>query len=199
MHIDKDFLIAWGARLKKYKMNEVVFNEGDEARCLYQIVEGVVRMFNINDTAGKEFTQGMFGPDNTFGEPAILIDEPYPAHAVCITDAVIFHLPKENFLQILKEYPELHFKLTKLMAQRVWDKSMTFKELMSNTPSTRIIGFLRMYRKKLKLEHDERIPIPFTRQEIADFTGLRVETTIRTLNKLNECGQVEIRRRKLYY
>jgi CRP/FNR family transcriptional regulator len=199
MHIDRDLLIAWGARLKTYKKNEIVFNEGDEARCLYQIVEGVVRMYNINDSAGKEFTQHIFGHDNTFGEPAILIDEPYPAHAVCVTDAVIFHLPKENFLQILKEYPELHFRLTKLMALRVWEKSMTFKEVMSNTPSTRILGFLNSYRKKLKLEHNNRIPIPFTRQEIANFTGLRVETTIRTLNKLNENGQVEIINRKLFF
>ncbi|MBL7837068.1 MAG: Crp/Fnr family transcriptional regulator [Bacteroidetes bacterium] len=199
MHIDKDLLIAWGARLKKYHKNEIIFSEGEEARCVFQIVEGVVKMYNINDSAGKEFTQGMFGHDNTFGEPAILIDEPYPAHAVCVTDAVIFHLPKDNFLQILKEYPELHFKLTKLMAQRLWDKSMTFKEVMNNTPATRILGFLNSYKKKLKLDHNNRIAIPFTRQEIANFTGLRVETTIRTLNKLNENGKVEIKNRKLFY
>lgn len=199
MHIDKDLLITWGAKIKRFKKNDVVFAEGTEARCFHQIVEGVVRMYNINDTAGKEFTQGVFGPDNSFGEPAIIIDEPYPAHAVCATDCVILLLPKENFLTIINEYPDLHLKLTKLMAYRVWDKSMMFKEVMSNTPSTRIIGFLNLYKKKLKLSLEERILIPFTRQEIANFTGLRVETTIRTLNKLNEDKQVEIINHKLYF
>ncbi|MBK8055940.1 MAG: hypothetical protein IPK35_22390 [Saprospiraceae bacterium] len=34
---------------------------------------------------------------------------------------------------------------------------------------------------------------------MADFLGLRVETVIRTLIKMEEDGKVEIRRRKLYY
>lgn len=198
MQIDKDILIAWGGKLKKFSKNETIFSEGQEARCYHQILEGSVRMFNINDTAGKEFTQGMFGNNNSFGEPPLIIDEVYPAHAVAITDSVIIILPKESFLKILNEYPEIHMRFTRLLAQRVWDKAITFKELMSNAPATRILGFLRSYKKKIHAGED-KILIPFTRQEIANFTGLRVETAIRTLNRLNDENQVEIRNRKLYF
>lgn len=199
MHIEKDLLIAWGARARKYKKNEFVYSEGDEARNYYQISEGVVRMFNVNDSAGKEFTQGMFGHDNSFGEPALITGEPYAVNAICITDCVIMILPKENFLKIIHEYPDIHFRLTYMLAQRVWEKSITFKDIISNTPATRIMGFLSSYKKKLKLNHSDRIHIPLTRQEIANFVGLRVETTIRTLNKLKDEGQVEIRNRRLFY
>ncbi|WP_369791989.1 helix-turn-helix domain-containing protein [Sediminibacterium sp. C3] len=41
--------------------------------------------------------------------------------------------------------------------------------------------------------------MPFTRQQLADFTGLRVETVIRTLSKLSERNKVKIIDHKLYY
>jgi len=41
--------------------------------------------------------------------------------------------------------------------------------------------------------------IPYTRQEIANFTGLRVETVIRYLTKMKVGKIVEINNRKLIY
>lgn len=148
MQFEKDILLAWGGKLKKYKKHETVFEEGQEARFYHQVEEGTVRMFNINDSAGKEFTLGMFTAGESFGEPPVLINEVYPAHAACVTDAVILTIPKENFIRILHEYPDLHFKFTQLLAQRAWDRAITLKETMSNTPATRILGFLKSYKKK---------------------------------------------------
>ncbi len=198
MNFDKDILIAWGGKLKKYKKHEIVFEEGQEARFYHQVVEGGVRMFNINDSAGKEFTLGMFMESESFGEPPVLINEVYPAHAECVLDSVILTIPKDNFIRILQEYPNLHFQFTTLLAQRAWDRAITLKETMSNTPSTRILGFLKSYKKKVG-NPDAQVFIPFTRQEIANFTGLRVETAIRTLNKMNKDGHVKIDKHKLYY
>lgn len=198
MNIDKDILITWGGKLKKYKKHEVVFEEGQEARFYHQVVEGGVRMFNINDSAGKEFTLGMFMASESFGEPPVLIDEVYPAHAECVLDSVILTIPKDNFIRILHEYPNLHFQFTKLLAQRAWDRAITLKETMSNTPSTRILGFLKSYKKKVG-NPITQVFIPFTRQEIANFTGLRVETAIRTINKMGKDGQLLIDKHKIYF
>ena len=46
MQIDVDLLFSWGAIAKKYKRNEVVFNENELAQFYFQIIEGSVRMFN---------------------------------------------------------------------------------------------------------------------------------------------------------
>jgi CRP/FNR family transcriptional regulator len=198
MTIDKDVLFAWGAKLKKYKKNELVFEEGTEARNYHQIIEGAVRMFNINDSAGKEFTLGLFLNNDSFGEPPLLIDEVYPAHAICVLDTTLITLPKDQFIKILREYPEIHFNYTQVLSQRAWDRAITFKEIMSNTPSTRIMGFLKSYKRKIN-KTEERVLIPFTRQEIANFTALRVETTIRTINKLYKENKLEISNHKLYF
>jgi CRP-like cAMP-binding protein len=41
--------------------------------------------------------------------------------------------------------------------------------------------------------------IKLTRQQIADMTGLRVETVIRTIKQLEEKGEVTIEKGKVYY
>ena len=41
--------------------------------------------------------------------------------------------------------------------------------------------------------------VPFTRQEIANFTGLRVETVIRTFTKMKANNKIEIINHKIYF
>ena len=198
MNIDKDLLLAWGGKIKKCPKDEFIFMEGDYARFYYQIIEGSVKTFNINDNAGKEFTQGLFVAGNSFGEPPLLIDETYPAAAVSTGDTAIIILSKERFIKVLNEYPDIHLKFTLKLAQSLHDKAVTFKEVMSNSPQTRILGFLNSYKKRIKADHTP-IQIPYTRQEIANFTGLRVETVIRTLQRMCCDNLVEIHERKLFY
>ena len=77
MPIDIDLLTAWGGTSKIYKKGEIVFHEGDLARCYYQIIKGEVKMFNVNHE-GKEFMQGIFSDGQSFGEPPVIINKPYP-------------------------------------------------------------------------------------------------------------------------
>ena len=60
------------------------------------------------------------------------------------------------------------------------------------------MSFLNDFKKKSQKEN-EKMEIPYTRQEIANFTGLRVETVIRYLTKMKVGKIVEINNRKLIY
>ena len=46
---------------------------------------------------------------------------------------------------------------------------------------------------------DQKVQVPFTRQEIANMTGLRVETVIRSVKSLEEQGLLKIIDRKIIY
>ena len=197
MQIDVDLLFSWGAVAKKYKKNEIIFDEDEVAHFYYQIIEGGVRMFNSNDE-GKEFTQGLFIKGNSFGEPPLFIDRPYPAKAIAIQDSTITKLSKDKFLKILDEYPSIQKSFLILLATKIHSKSNTSKEIINQKPEFRIIAFLNSYKKKTELS-TEKVLIPYTRQEIANFTGLRVETVIRVLCKMNTCDKLAIVNHKIYY
>lgn len=197
MQIDSNILVAWGAAIKKVSKGQYLFHEGDDARCYYQIMTGQVKMYNINDE-GKEFIQGFFSDGESFGEPPLFIDEKYPSFAIATKETIVFKISKEIFFKILDEYKEIEDGFLRTFAQRIFDKANSAKDVVNNVPEQRINGFLSNFKKK-SYSSDQRIHIPFTRQEIANFTGLRVETVIRTLSKMKEKNQVDIIERKLYY
>jgi CRP-like cAMP-binding protein len=197
MQIDLDLLFTWGAVAKKYKKNEVIFGEDEVAHFYYQIIDGSVRMFNSNDE-GKEFTQGLFCKGNSFGEPPLFIDQPYPSKAITIQDSTIIKLSKDKFLKILDEYPSIQKSFMILLANKIHSKSNTSKEIINQKPEFRIVAFLNTHKKKSEC-CTEKVLIPYTRQEIANFTGLRVETVIRVLCKMNTCEKLEIVNHKIYY
>ena len=60
-----------------------------------------------------------------------------------------------------------------------------------------MVSFLNSIKKKSEVNQKELVP--FTRQEIANFTGLRVETVIRVFSKLNADKKVDIIKHKIYY
>lgn len=197
MQIDIDLLFSWGAVAKKYKKNEIIFDEDEVAHFYYQIIEGSVRMFNSNDE-GKEFTQGLFCKGESFGEPPLFIDQPYPSKAITIQDSTIIKLSKDKFLKILDEYPSIQKSFLLLLANKIHSKSNTSKEIINQKPEFRIVAFLNKHKKKSEC-CNEKVLIPYTRQEIANFTGLRVETVIRVLCKMNTCDKLEIVNHKIYY
>ncbi len=197
MQIDLDLLYSWGAVAKKYKKNEIIFNEDEVAYFYYQILDGGVRMFNSNEE-GKEFTQGLFCCGDGFGEPPLFINETYPAKAITIQDSTILKLSKDKFLKILDEYPSIQKDFLLLFAQKIHSKSRTSKEIINQKPEFRVIAFLNSYKRKSG-NSTAKIIIPFTRQEIANYTGLRVETVIRVFTQMNKTNKVEIINHKIYY
>jgi CRP-like cAMP-binding protein len=196
MQIDLDLLFTWGAIAKEYKKGEMIFCEDETANFYFQIIEGSIRMFNSNDE-GKEYTQGYFSEGQSFGEPPLFIDEKYPATATAFQDSKIIKLSKEKFLKILEEYPTIQKQFLNLMCRRIHSKAMTSKDIINQKPEFRILAFLNAHKKGKN--YAEKVQVPFTRQEIANFTGLRVETVIRALSKMAKTQKVDIINHKIYY
>jgi len=198
MQIDVDILFTWGAVSKKYQKDEIIFYEDESALFYYQIVEGAVKMFCSNED-GKEFTQDVFTTGSSFGEPPLFIDEIYPCTAIATEDSVVIKVSKNKFLTIIENYPEINKRFMQLLALRVYRKALTNKHIINQKPEFRINAFLKDYKQKNAVSDFEKLQIPYTRQEIADFTGLRVETVIRTLTQMKKNNKVEISNHKLFY
>jgi CRP/FNR family transcriptional regulator len=198
MQIDLDILFTWGAVAKKYHKDEIIFYEDDLALFYFQIIEGSVKMFCTNED-GKDFTQGIFKKGSSFGEPPLFLDEIYPSNAIAQEDSVIIKISKDKFLTIIEEYPDINKRFMQLLALRIFNKTLTTKAVVNSKPEYRIKAFLEHFKKENANEIKGKVQIPYTRQEIANFTGLRVETVIRTLTQMKNEKKVEITNHKLFY
>lgn len=196
MHIDVDTLLAYGATPKEWQKGDLIFSQGNEARYFHQIDNGIVKMTSLTND-GKEFIQGVFNDGNSFGEPALILGKPYPASAYAVSDSVIYRLSKEKFLILLQDHPTLFKKLFHIFCERLYCKTLTANILVNNSPEEKLIGFFEKIKSECKLK--ESGFVPYTRQQLADYTGLRVETVIRTLSKLVDKKIVAIQDHKVFY
>ena len=185
-------LETYHARLLTLRKDQVLFREGDKASDYYQVEEGSVKMFIVSQD-GQEFIHGIFGVGESFGEPALIGNFPYPGSSAAIEPSKVWKLPGDYFLQMLKENFDLHLKLDRILCQRLRYKSMVLSEISSHDPEHRIITLLRYFKSKNITETAANsIIIPYTRQQLADMTGLRVETVIRTIKKMEKEGKLAL-------
>ncbi len=197
MQIDIDTLLAWGAAYKKVAAGEIIFQEGAESSFYYQLVSGKIRWVNINNE-GKEFIQTIIEPEECFGELPLFDGEPFAASAIADEDSVIIRLHQSSFHQLLKENPDLHFEFTRLLTQRLRFKFLILKELANHNPEGSISTLLNYFKQTQKNICTKCNRLKLTRQQIADMTGLRVETVIRTMKFMQSKGDLQITKGKVY-
>lgn len=177
---------------------EYLFRQGDMARYFFLVQSGEIKMNNFGDD-GKEFIQGIFSAGRSFGEPPLLGGFDYPANAIALENTVVWKLDKASFLELLKERPDLHLRLTQALSERLYYKSAMAPELAANHPTSLVLKLLSFLKLEIYgLEATETYEVELTRQQIADLTGLRVETVIKTIKALERDGQLRIVDRKVY-
>jgi len=195
--INIDTLLAWGAAYKKVTAGEVLFQEGNQCTFYTQLVSGSIRWVNIDDE-GKEFIQTIIEPGECFGEMPLFDDGPYAATAIADQDSVVLRLLKPTFLQLLKENFDIHFSFSKLLAKRVRFKFLILKSIAYHAPEARISALINYLKKENKNFCPKCNQLQLTRQQIADMTGLRVETVIRAMRHMHEKGDLVIDKGKVY-
>ncbi len=193
--IDRLLLKQYGAIEKHLRRGEMLFQEGDKAIFYYQILEGSMKMSNYNEE-GQETLQGIFEQGKSFGEPALFGDFPFPANAEALEDTQLICLEKSRFQTLLKDHFDIHYQLLSTLSHRLRYKAILSKEIKGHDAAHRIMTLLEYLKSESKVEGEFEVNI--TRQTIANLTGLRVETVIRTVNTLKAKGDVKVKNRKLY-
>ena len=197
MMIDIDLLLDNGAAYKNYKNGEIIFREGNHSNFYYQLVKGRVRWVNINNE-GKEFLQVIINTGECFGEFPLFDDQPLAATAIADTDVEVLRLHRTTFHQILKDHHDIHLAFSKLLTQRLRFKFLILKEIANHNPENSISTLLNYFKENKTNICSKCNQLKLTRQQIADMTGLRVETVIRTMRNMHEKGDLLIEKGKVY-
>jgi CRP-like cAMP-binding protein len=188
----------YGAVTKSFDKNEIIFEEGKLPTHYYQVVSGEIKMSNYND-GGREFIQGIFYKGQSFGEPPLFLNEKYPANAIAVANSQVFLLPKINFMKLLEENPTISIKIIENLAQRLYYKSVMAAEISTHEPEHRVLKLIDHGIVYFNFKKDANgYLINFTRQQIGDLTGMRVETVIRAIKVLEKKGELKIINRKVY-
>lgn len=200
MVINEQILESLGAITQYYEVGESIFAENDTPKYYYQIINGKVKLNNYN-SEGREILHNILEKGHSIGESLLFIDDiKYPVNAVTVTNSKILKLPKASFFELLNTYPEISIDLHRYISRVVYFKHVMGQILCTQSAVVKLTTLLN-YFKSMQQRHQEpfTFQIPFTRQELANFTGLCVETIVRTIKSMEKSNIVRICNRKVLY
>ena len=96
-------------------VNTILFRKGDPGDSFYIVHTGKIRVF-LRGKDGVETNLNWFGPGESFGEMALLTDEPRSTDIEAAEETHLFVLTKDEFNRILKKHPDVSRNFIKHMA-----------------------------------------------------------------------------------
>lgn len=198
MVISEELLFSHGATLERYEAGDAIFQEGVAAKYYFQIRQGTVKLNTFLED-GKEFVHGLPFDGHCIGESYLFTDHHYAINAIAVTSCEIIRISGTKLLEILLVNPELLLEINKYIADRMHFRYMISSFLAISDPIIKLIKLFDHIKKYFGFEEAYSFLIPYTRQQIATLTGLRVETVIRYVKKMEEQKMVKIESTKIYY
>ena len=195
--IDIETLLTCGGSFKKIANDEIIFHEGESSQYYYQLVSGSIRGVNINES-GREFLQLIISPGESFGELPLFDGGDFAASAIANEDSVIIRLRRPLFIALIEDNIKIYSTFSKLLTERLRFKFFLLKEIANHNPEHSISELLAYFKNNHKNICTRCNRIKLTRQQIADMTGFRVETVIRSIKKLESKGKLSIEKGKVY-
>lgn len=197
MLIDEELLFRYGGKHAQYEPDDKIFVEGGISKYYFQIHSGSVELNNY-DEDGKEFIQNILLPGHSIGESFLIGDMPYTVNAVAKSTCEVIKISKNDFLKMLNENPDVSLNLFKQIANRLSDKYYMLFTLISQDPESKIESVFDQLKKNGRDREPFSYEVLLTRQQIANLTGLRVETVIRTIKRMESKNKVKIRNRRIF-
>jgi len=166
---------------KLYPSGSVIFTPGEAAEGFYVLKKGKVKVFKTQK--GKEQIIKIFSEPAFFGEAASFIGGKFPAWAEAIEDSNIVFIPRDAFLSLMKEDPEIALKLLSVMANRLLYLTNLIESLSLKNALSKVAAYI------LRNENDGELV--FKTNLAALELGLTKETVSRMLSKLKAMGAIE--------
>jgi len=167
---------------RRLKKGETLFWEGDAATGFYVLLTGSIRIYKASPE-GKEFTIHQIRPGQMFAEAAIFSVGGLPANAVALTDSQVAFFPKDRFIRLITDHPQISLKMITGLAAFVREFNRMVEALSLKDVPARLARFL--LDERARLQHDT-FQLDTTKTELANKLGTTSETLSRNLRKMRE-------------
>ena len=170
------------AHLKQYQRNEVIFSEGQQAKGLYLIARGKVKIYKLS-TEGREHILRAFNIGDIFAEAAVFSGTTYPAFAETLTDSEVIFILRQDLLELIKDNPNLGLKMMGTLSSRLRRFVNTIEDLSLKDVRARLAKYILDL--SIKTQASQTFTLDINKSELARRIGTIPETLSITLKKLS--------------
>jgi len=196
---DKDLQkISQVASKKLYHKDNLILIEEEIGSTLFIILNGRVKISRITDD-GREVILAILSEGDFFGEMALLDGQTRSANVTAIEDSELMVLRREDFLQMLRDYPQIAINLLKELAQRIRKSDEHIKSLSLQDATGRVANtLLRIAEDSGVYRHGQveisELPL---QQDLANMAGTSRETISRVIKSLMVQGYLKKEKGKI--
>lgn len=180
-------------QLKDYQNEAHIASRSDECKSLMILVKGSVRG-EMLDYSGKVLkVEDIFAPRPIASAFLFGQNNRYPVDVIANAEVTLLNLPKESVLRLfqtnglfLKNYLNAISNRAQFLSQRIW--FLSFKTIK---------GKLAQYMLNLVKDNRNRIELPLSQKELAEFFGVARPSLARALGELEKEGIINVNRREI--
>jgi CRP-like cAMP-binding protein len=168
-----------------FARNVEVYGENEPADYLYKVVSGAVRTYKVL-VDGRRQIGAFYLPGDIFG---LETGSEHSLSAEAVADSKIVVIKRSAVVALAARDNEVAREMWALTAREL-ERIQAHMLLLIKSAQERVAGFL--------LEMADRVPgasaveLPMSRQDIADYLGLTIETVSRTLTCLEKSAAIEV-------
>jgi CRP/FNR family transcriptional regulator, nitrogen fixation regulation protein len=168
-----------------FARNAEIYGEGEPADYLYKVVNGTVRTYKVLSD-GRRQVGAFYMTGDVFGLES---GDEHTFSAEAISNAKVLVIKRSALMALAQRDGEVARQLWELTGREL-SRVQEHILLLIKTAQERVAGFL--------LEMADRVPngnsveLPMSRQDIADYLGLTIETVSRTLTTLENAAAIEL-------
>lgn len=168
-----------------YRRDSEIYGENEPAEYLYKVISGAVRTYKIL-TDGRRQIGSFCLPGDIFG---LEVDDIHTFSAEAITNCKILVIKRSALVSLAGRDIAVARRLWTLPANEL-QRAQEHILLLIKTAQERVVGFL--IEMSARSADATEVELPMSRQDIADYLGLTIETVSRTLTRLENIGAIAI-------
>jgi CRP/FNR family transcriptional regulator len=170
-----------------------LFSLGDEARCLYLICGGYLKL-TVGNAQDRQMIVRVAGPGSMLGLYAVLTHGIYEVSAQSLTSAQLRPIERERFLAFLRTHKEAQMRAVQCICQEYrFALQDACRIALSETVAARLgrllLELAHQIGERLK-DGGFRFPLLLTHEEMASMTSTTRETVTRTLGQFRKDGWI---------
>jgi len=184
-------------RRRRVVRGERLYRPGDPLTALYVARDGAFKTVSIRED-GEEQVIGFHLTGELIGLDA-LGGGAHRCEAVALTAANVCEVPFDHLASVAAQLPSLHHQLLRVIGQSAERDQAHLGILVRRQASSRISLFLHSLSERYRnIGHSPtQFKLPMSREDIARYLGLALETVSRGFTKLQDDGVIESAGRRI--
>ena len=171
-----------------YPPGAVLFVEGQQPRGIFVLCKGSIKV-SINSPSGRTMIVKLAEPGEVLGLSATISGKPYEVTAETIDPCQVNFVKRDDFLKFLKDDVEVCFKVAEQLSEKYHNACKEVRALgLSHSAAEKLAALLLEWSAKSgeTAEHEPRLKVRLTHEEIAQMIGTSRETVTRLFADLKK-------------